>query len=387
MDNKVYIVQCEDYADSDNKIKSLIDLMGGMQRFAKPGEKIVLKVNLLREARPEEAVCTHPAVAAAVGALVKKEGAEAVIADSPGGGYRYSEKTLDKIYRTSGMHQAAQQAGIELNRDITSRPASYAEGILTKHFDIITPVYEASAVFNLCKMKTHLFTMMTGAVKNIFGVIPGLSKPGYHAKLHDPKRFAGMLLDLAQYISPRLSIMDAVVAMEGNGPGTGDPRQVGLLIGSENPLALDVVAGEIMGIERNQNSIIMEAEQRSLHPNRIEDIEVIGADLAEVKVPNFKQPQVAPGDFGLDPMPWHQQLLQPFFKNAYAVRPKVIWDRCIACGTCIEGCPMEAVSFVSEKAFIDDDKCIRCYCCHELCPEEAIGLHRSWLYQLLKPTN
>jgi len=386
MDHKVYIVQCKDYDEVDNKMTALLDLMGGMGRFAKQGEKIVLKVNLLREARPEEAVCTHPAVAAAVGTLVKNEGADTVIADSPGGGYRYSEKTLDKIYRTSGMHQAAQQAGIKLNRDTTSRPASYAEGILTKHFDIITPVYEASAVFNLCKMKTHLFTMMTGAVKNIFGVVPGLSKPGYHAKLHDPKRFAGMLLDLAQYISPRLSIMDAVVAMEGNGPGTGDPRQVGLLIASESPLALDVVAGEIMGIDRRQNSIIMEAKQRDLQPNRLEDIEVIGVDLAEVKVPDFKPPQVAPGDFGLDPMPWHQRILQPYFKNAYSARPKVIWDRCIACGTCIEGCPMEAVSFVSEKAFINDDKCIRCYCCHELCPEEAIGLHRSWLYQLLRPT-
>ena len=385
MDNKVYIVQCKDYAETDKKIKSLMELMGGMDRFAKQGEKIVLKVNLLREARPEAAVCTHPAVAAAVGTLVKNEGADAVLADSPGGGYRYIEKTLDKIYRTSGMEQAAQQAGFELNRDTTSRPASYRAGILTKHFDIITPVYEASAVFNLCKMKTHLFTMMTGAVKNIFGVVPGLSKPGYHAKLHDPKRFAGMLLDLAQYISPRLSIMDAVLAMEGDGPSTGDPRQVGLLMAAENPLALDVVAGEIMGIDRKQNMIFMEAERRGLHPHRIEDVEVIGANLSEVKVPDFKRPQVAPGNFGLDPMPWHQQLLQPYFKNAYTVRPRVIWERCIACGTCIEGCPMEAVSFVSEKAFIDDDKCIRCYCCHELCPEEAIGLHRSWLYQLLGP--
>lgn len=386
MDSKVYIVRCEDYVDTGDRINALIDLMGGMGRFARQDEKIVLKVNLLREARPETAVCTHPAVVAAVGALVKKEGAEAVIADSPGGGYSYSEKTLNKIYRTSGMLQAAQQAGLILNRDTTSRPASYADGILTKHFDIITPVYEAGAVFNLCKMKTHLFTMMSGAIKNIFGVVPGLSKPGYHAKLHDPKRFAGMLLDLAQYISPRLSIMDAVVAMEGNGPGTGDPRKVGLLLASESPLALDVVAGEIMGIDRKLNSIVMEAEQRGLDPHRIEDIEIIGAELAEVKVPDFKPPQVAPGDFGLDPMPWHQRLLQPYFKNAYSVRPKVIWERCIACGTCIEGCPVQAVSFVNEKAFVDDDKCIRCYCCHELCPEEAIGLHRSLLYQLLKPT-
>jgi uncharacterized protein (DUF362 family)/NAD-dependent dihydropyrimidine dehydrogenase PreA subunit len=385
MNHKVYIVPCENYDGIDDKISALFDLMGGIGQFVKQGQKIVLKVNLLREARPEQAVCTHPSLVAAVGSLVKGEGAEAVIADSPGGGYRYNRKTLEKIYRTSGMRQAARQAGIELNLDTSSRPASYSEGILTKHFDIITPVYEASGVFNLCKMKTHLFTMMTGAVKNIFGVVPGLSKPGYHAKLHDPKRFAGMLLDLAWYISPRISIMDAVVAMEGDGPGGGDPRPVGLLIASENPLALDVVAGEIMGIDRQKNSILMEAEKRGLQPCYVDDIEIIGADLSRVKVPDFKPPQVAPGNFGLDPMPWHQQLLQPFFKNAYTVRPKVIWERCIACGTCIEGCPMDAVSFVNEKAFIDDDKCIRCYCCHEVCPEEAIGLHRSWLNQLLNP--
>jgi ferredoxin len=283
------------------------------------------------------------------------------------------------------MHQAANQAGITVNWDTSSRPVSYAEGVLTKHFDIITPVYEADAVFNLCKMKTHLFTVMTGAIKNIFGVIPGLSKTGYHAKLHDMQRFTAMLLDLAQYVSPRLTIMDAVLAMEGDGPGTGDPRSVGLLIGSENPLALDVVATEIMGLKRTENPVIMEAERRALKPNRLEDIEVVGADLADVKVPDFKRTRVSAGNFGLDRMPWYQRLLEPFFKDAFTVRPRVIWERCIACGTCIEGCPMEAIRFVNERAFIEDDKCIRCYCCHEICPEEAIGLHSSWLYELINP--
>ena len=385
MESKVYIVQCPNYAEIGEKLTSLVNLMGGMGKFARNGEKIVLKANLLREARPEQAVCTHPSLIAAVGSLTRKEGAVPVIADSPGGGYRYTVKTLDKIYRTSGMLEAAGQAGIEVNRDITSRPVSYADGMLTKHFDIITPVFEADAVFNLCKMKTHLFTVMTGAVKNIFGVIPGLSKTGYHAKLHDSTRFVGMLLDLAQYISPRLNIMDAVWAMEGNGPGSGDPRQVGLLLGSENPLALDVAAGEIMGIDRTQNPIIMEAERRALKPNRIDEIEVIGAKLADVKVPDFKRSQVSAGSLGLESIPWYQRILEPLAKNAFTVRPRVIWNRCIACGTCIEGCPVEAVSFVKERAFIDDDKCIRCYCCHELCPEEAIGLFSSWLYQLLKP--
>jgi uncharacterized protein (DUF362 family)/Pyruvate/2-oxoacid:ferredoxin oxidoreductase delta subunit len=385
MENKVYIVQCTDYDDVEDKLGALMDLMGGMGRFAKQGEKIVLKVNLLREARPAEAVCTHPSVVAAVGRLANETGAVPVIADSPGGGYRYTRKTLDKLYHTSHMHQAANQAGITVNWDTTSRPVSYADGILTKHFDIITPVYEADAVFNLCKMKTHLFTVMTGAIKNIFGVIPGLSKTGYHAKLHDVQRFAGMLLDLSQYVSPRLTIMDAVVAMEGDGPGAGDPRSVGLLIGSENPLALDVAATEIMGLKRTENPVLMEAERRDLKPNRLEDIEVIGADLAAVRVPDFKRTRVSAGSLGLDRMPWYQRLLEPLFKDAFTVRPRVIWHRCIACGTCIEGCPMEAISFVDERASIDDDKCIRCYCCHEICPEEAIGLHSSWLYQLINP--
>jgi len=144
-----------------------------------------------------------------MGRLVSKEGAHAVVADSPGGGYRYTAKILGDIYRTSGMLEAAQQAGIEVNWDTTSRPVSFADGMLTKHFDIITPVVEADGLINLCKMKTHLFTVMTGAVKNLFGVIPGLIKTGYHAKLHDTMRFASMLLDLASYIAPRLTIMDA----------------------------------------------------------------------------------------------------------------------------------------------------------------------------------
>jgi uncharacterized protein (DUF362 family)/Pyruvate/2-oxoacid:ferredoxin oxidoreductase delta subunit len=385
MDKTVYIVKCKDYDEIEDKLLNLINMMGGMGRFASQGEKIVLKVNLLRQARPEEAVSTHPSVVAAVADLVKEEGAVPVIADSPGGGLRYNKKTLDKIYNTTGMHWAAEKAGINVNWDTTSRPASYSEGVITKHFDILTPVWEANAVFNLCKMKTHLFTVMTGAVKNIFGVVPGLSKTGYHAKLHDSQRFAGMLLDLSRYISPRLTIMDAVLAMEGDGPGAGNPRQVGLLIGSEDPLALDVVAGEIMGIDRKKNPILIEAERRDLKPNRLEDIEVMGTDLADVKVSDFKRSQVSAGSLGLDAMPWYLRAIEPMFKDAFTVRPRVIWDRCIACGTCIEGCPMEAISFVKERAFIDDDKCIRCYCCHEICPEEAIGLYSSWLYQLLKP--
>ena len=385
MDNKVYIVRCKNYQEVQNQITNLIVLMGGMERFAKQGEKIILKPNLLRNAGPDTAVCTHPSIVAAIGDLAKAQGAQVTIADSPGGGYRYVKKTIDSIYAASGMHQAAQTAGIELNWDTSSRPVSYPAGTLIKHFDIITPVIEADAVFNLCKMKTHVFTGMTGAVKNTFGVVPGLSKPGYHAKLQDVQRFAGMLLDLSRYVSARLNIMDAVVAMEGDGPGAGEPRPVGVLMGSENPLALDVAANEIMGMDRLKNPVLLEAERRSMRPYRIEDIEIIGESLSDVTISDFRPPQISAGKFGYERMPWYLRLIEPMFKNAFTARPRVIWHRCIACGTCIEGCPVGAVSWVKEKAFIDDDKCIRCYCCHEMCPEEAIGLFSSWLNQLVKP--
>jgi uncharacterized protein (DUF362 family)/ferredoxin len=385
MDNKVYIVKCNSYQAAKDKVSDLIDMMGGMHRFAKRGERIVLKVNLLREARPEEAATTHPAVVATIASLAKKQGAIPIIADSPGGGYRYTAKTLNKIYRTSGMSQAAEQAGVEVNWDTTSRPVSYPQGLLIKRFDVITPIIESDAVFNLCKMKTHLFTGMTGAVKNIFGVIPGLSKPGYHAKLQDLERFSAMLLDLVNCISPRLSIMDAVLAMEGDGPGTGDPRQVGLLIGSENPLALDVVASEIMDLAREENPIILQAEKLGFMPIRLEDINVLGADMDEVRVPDFEQPQILGHRLGFGRLPWYQRMLEPLFKDAFTISPQVIRNKCVACGVCIEGCPMEAISFVKNCAFIDDEKCIRCYCCHEMCPETAIGLKRSWLYRLIKP--
>lgn len=217
--------------------------------------------------------------------MAKKEGAIPLIADSPGSGYRYTEASLKKLYTTCKMYEAAEQAGIDVNMDTGFDEVSFQQGKLIKHIEVIKPISQADGVFNLCKMKTHLFMHMTGAVKNHFGVIPGLSKIGYHAKLQDKDRFADMLLDLALFVSPRLSIMDAVLAMEGEGPGvSGTPRHVGLLLASTSPLALDIVAGEIMGLPHEQNPVLMAAERRGLTPCRIKDVNVIGAELSSLKI-------------------------------------------------------------------------------------------------------
>jgi len=360
-------------------------MMGGMGQFAAPGEKIVLKVNLLQPTAPEKAITTHPAVVAAVGRMAKKEGARPVIADSPGGGYRYSQKSLGGFYRKSGMDKAAEEAGIEVNLDATYQAVSFPGGDLVKRFEVITPVAEADGVFNLCKLKTHSFMSMTGAVKNNFGVIPGLAKPGYHGKLPGKSHFANMLLDLAEYVSPRLSIIDAVVGMEGEGPGAaGTPRRVGLLLASRSQLALDIVASEIMGLSQENNPVLVEAEKRGLYPTRLEQVQVIGADKSDLRIPGYKLPATILDGTGFRNLPWWQRALTPLFKDGFTLKPLVTRDRCTACGVCRDSCPMKVITIDGHNyAQIDDQDCIRCYCCHEMCPDDAIELRSSLLHRIV----
>jgi heterodisulfide reductase subunit A-like polyferredoxin len=173
--------------------------------------------------------------------------------------------------------------------------------------------------------------------------------------------------------------MDAVIGMEGNGPHNGETRAVGLLMASTSPLALDVVAGEIMGLAKDKNPILIEAEKRGLSPVSLDQLELIGAAPQDLQIPDFKLPSTVPGladrFFGL---------LHPIFKNAFSVFPRVIESKCISCGTCRDACPMHVITVENKiSAAIDTKNCIRCYCCHEMCPHNAIELHTSRLYRLL----
>ena len=383
-ETQVYAASCPDYGQAEGAIRALVEQMGGMGRFVRPGERIVLKANLLRAAPPESAICTHPAVVEAVARLVKEAGGTPVICDSPGGAL-HKEAVLRSLYEKTGMAAAAAAAGAELAMDSSTRTVSLPEGKVLRQAEIITPVAEADGVIDLCKMKTHVLMSMTGAVKNLFGVIPGLSKVGYHATHPDHETFADVLLDLTGYVKPRLSLMDGILAMEGDGPGSsGTPRQAGLLLASANPLALDTAAGAIMNLPRQDNPVLLAAERRGLTPCRMEDVELIGGTVEELRMADYKFPASTKSNL----MDFLGPLARPaerLCKKALSQTPRIDGAKCVGCGICAKSCPGQAIAMTApgKKARISQKACIHCYCCHELCPQKAVELHQSWLGRLL----
>ena len=383
-ETQVYAASCPDYGQAEEAIRALVEQMGGMGRFVRPGERIVLKANLLRAAPPESAICTHPAVVEAVARLVKEAGGTPVICDSPGGAL-HKEAVLRSLYEKTGMAAVAAAAGAELSMDSSTRTVSLPEGKVLRQAEIITPVAEADGVIDLCKMKTHVLMSMTGAVKNLFGVIPGLSKVGYHATHPDHATFADVLLDLTGYVKPRLSLMDGILAMEGDGPGSsGTPRQAGLLLAAANPLALDTAAGAIMNLPRQDNPVLLAAERRGLTPCRMEDVELIGGTVEELRMADYKFPASTKSNL----MDFLGPLARPaerLCKKALSQTPRIDGAKCVGCGICAKSCPGQAIAMTApgKKARISQKACIHCYCCHELCPQKAVELHQSWLGRLL----
>lgn len=375
-DATVAIVRCDDYTPEtvDAAVRRAIDLIGGIERFVTPEEGILLKPNLLQGQEPEKCVTTHPAVVAAVARLLVEHGCRVVIGDSPGAGIVYSEANLQRGYARSGFSAVAEETGATLNYDTGSEIVSFPEGEATKQFPIITPAVRADAIVVVSKVKTHMWTRMTGAAKNLFGLIPGLEKPVYHFRFQDEYAFGRMLVDLNECMKPRLQVVDAVVGMEGDGPQSGSPRKIGVVLAGSDYAAVDTVLARLIGMDPLEIGSTRSAVERGLFDP--ESLRTVGDDPAEFAVPDFRKPSTyAGGRTGT----WRRVVTAVVrrFGRTYAPRPGVIASSCTGCRKCERICPVQAVTIVEGRATIDLARCIRCYCCHEICTEHAIGLSRS----------
>ena len=372
-------VRCADYSLEAVRaaVDGLLAPLGGMEAFVRPGERIVLKPNCLLAAEPGQAITTHPVVVRVVAELVRREGAFPVVVESPGAGIPHTVRALRRVYGRTGLAAMAEEIGLELGLDTEVEAVSAPGAVLAKRVDMLRAVREADGVISLPKLKTHTYMTFTGAVKNLFGVIPGYAKPGFHAKLADPGRFADMLLDVCGLVSPRLSVMDAVLALEGDGPGTaGRPRMVGALLAGADPVSLDLAACRMVGIEPAAVPVLLAAQHRGLVDLRAAS-PVLGVPLDAFGVAGFEWPRSTWNGGGFGPRAAMERALRPVLNNATNPRPRPRPGRCTACGVCARACPVGAVTVRDRLALVDDARCIRCYCCHELCPEGAVDLERT----------
>ena len=375
---KVALIRCEKYDDGQviHCIKKGIDLLGGTSSFVKPGDKIVLKPNVLIGSDPENCVTTHPVVFRAVGSIFKEAGAIISYGDSPAFGK--SEFSLKR----SGLKEVGDELGFLLADFDRGRPVSHKDALLVKKFIIANGVLDNDGLISLPKLKTHGFMRFTGAVKNQFGCVPGFLKGQYHVKLPDPYDFATMLVDLNTLIKPRLYIMDGIIAMEGNGPRSGKTKQLNIILLSTDPIALDATACRIINLNPEFVPTSKLGEKAGLGTYHAENIEIVGEQIDAFIDKSFNVNRTAPVSAA-------NGRIRTFIKNKITQRPTIDKAKCTQCGTCVKMCPVEpkAVDWVkgdkSKPPKHNYDLCIRCYCCQETCPEGAIMIATPWLGKLL----
>ncbi len=385
---KVSLIKCNEYNNElvFNAVKQAVDNLGGIQKFVKPNQIVILKANLVAKGPPEKASTTHPAVVEAIGKLCQHAGASRIIiADSAGG--PYTESYMNGICKATGMTDIASKNGFELNSNFNTFQANLPTGKVSKKFMILDCLEQADVIINVSKLKTHSFTGMSNAIKNMFGAIPGLIKVEMHGQFRTLDVFGDFLMDIQDYFKDKLTLhlTDAIVGMEGPGPTSGTPRQIGAIVAGSNPVAVDVVCAQIMNLNPVQLPNIKTGIDRGYLDEKL-SIDIIGDDLDSFVVKDFKN--VPPNNF----KPFATivpQWLQPTIHRLTTQRPVVSRRKCKGCKKCFDHCPVKAITMTPTKkggipkAKFDYNKCIRCYCCQELCPFGLVRVKAGIVYKIL----
>jgi uncharacterized protein (DUF362 family)/ferredoxin len=360
-----------------SRLREAMQDLGGMEAFVQPGQRVLLKANLVAPTRPEQAVTTHPAVLRAVIRLVQEAGGIACVGDGPGVG---DTRTAMAV---GGLLAVVQEEGAEMLEFDETAVFENLSNRVGKRLSLCRHLQDCQVLISLPKLKTHVQMAFTGAVKNQFGLIPGSAKGQMHFRFQDRNRLADYLVDINRTARPALAIMDAIVGMEGPGPSGGTPRQIGaLIVGSDLP-AVDVVACTLIGLDPDANPLNLAARRAGYGTTRLEEIRLAGVPLADLQVHDYKLVQIPANILRILPLPasvlrWLRRQLSP--------RPSIDHRKCILCRRCTNGCPVNPPAIHPDAPpgqDIDEQTCIRCYCCHEFCPVKAIDLRRSRLDRCL----
>lgn len=363
---------CDSYDEAilRQRLDELLQPLGGVERFVKAGQRVLIKPNMLAGKPPEDAVTTHPALVKAVVELVQRAGGEVLVGDSPGIG------SFERVAQKTGIGSVVSAAGAQLLPFAGTRRVG-STGTF-RQLELATAYLDADVVINLPKLKTHEMMTLTCAVKNLYGTVVGPAKAGLHLTAGRSKElFAGLLLEIAQVRSVALTIVDGIVAMEGNGPNSGTPRKLGMLIAGENPVAVDTVAARMAGIPLQLLPVELEARRRGLAGTEFEQISLYGAPLVPA-VPSFTLPDGLDVQFGLP------GFVKVLLRNQLTPLPVADPAVCTLCGICRDACPPRAISITKNALKVASGRCIRCWCCRELCPQHAMGIQRSLLLRLLE---
>lgn len=370
MKSHVAIVRCTtyNYPQVLAGVREVLAPLGGMKAFVKRGDKVLLKPNLLSGKHPDRCVTTHPTIVKAVTQLVQEVGGTPMIGDSPAVG------SLRRVAAQAGITEVADELGCPLVefKEVTEIKTDAAYTF--RRFELAKTVLEADVIINLPKVKTHSQTLLTLGVKNTFGCIPGMRKAQWHLKAGtDHAYFAGMLAELCQIVKPALTITDGVIGMEGEGPGNGEPRPLGLILAGTNPHALDAVICPIIGVPPGELLTLQAACERGFDGTDPKQIEVLGQSIKDIGITPFRLPARFDVQWNLP------AFLKRPLKNIFTPKPIINKDLCKTCGACAEVCPPQAISLGKKKVEIDYRQCIRCYCCQEVCPEGAVRLQEGWV--------
>ncbi len=381
MNAKVSLVALEQYEDFPALMTALeraLSPFGGMESLVHPGERVLLKANLLAPARPEEAVTTHPQVLRAVIRLVKAAGAaQILVGDGPGVG------ETEENMRVCGLLAVCQEEGAVPAPFRETATFHTPENTIGKSLELTAWLKQVDVVISLPKLKTHVQMGYTGALKNQYGLIPGGQKGEYHFRLQNRDRLADLMIDINRTARVKLAVLDAIVAMEGPGPHGGTPRKVGALVVGTDLAAVDVVGCELIGLPPGEYPLLQAARRSRFGATSLSEVDVAGDSLEALKVKDFQLVKTPVNVLRILPLPG---FMLKWLRGQVAPTPFIQKEKCIRCGKCHRGCPAKpsAISPDSpEKGGVKKDLCIRCYCCHEFCPVKAITLKRPWLDRLL----